>query len=175
MNIKIFEILRPEQSGDAERARVLDTALQQLEARAEQVLSRVAPQMESPLKKTIFHLAWSPDSLPTPLVSSPRNPSLSSFNTITTRFRFTGDNSLIGILGHAPGHSEQCTALEELHQSIISGLGRSFVRIGSPSRCSGRRSSTSVPRSAGRGSRHPDGLLPRRGQRSINSNLFRSS
>lgn len=44
---------------------LLETSLTQLETRAERVLSKLAPSMQVPLQKAVFHLAWSPDSLPT--------------------------------------------------------------------------------------------------------------
>nr|CAD7438418.1 unnamed protein product [Timema bartmani] len=44
---------------------ILDDATTQLEARALQVINRVAAKMRPALKKAMFHLAWSPDSLPT--------------------------------------------------------------------------------------------------------------
>lgn len=43
---------------------LLDGSLAQLETRAERVLSKLAPSMQVPLQKAVFHLAWSPDSLP---------------------------------------------------------------------------------------------------------------
>lgn len=44
---------------------LLETSLTQLETRAERVLSKLAPSMQVSLQKAVFHLAWSPDSLPT--------------------------------------------------------------------------------------------------------------
>lgn len=44
---------------------LLESSLLQLEGRAERVLSRLGPLMQGPLQKAVFHLAWSPDSLPT--------------------------------------------------------------------------------------------------------------
>lgn len=44
---------------------LLESSLVQLENRAERVLSRLGPLMQGPLQKAVFHLAWSPDSLPT--------------------------------------------------------------------------------------------------------------
>ncbi|CAD7082875.1 unnamed protein product [Hermetia illucens] len=44
---------------------LLESSLTQLETRAERVLSKLAPLMQVPLQKAVFHLAWSPDSLPT--------------------------------------------------------------------------------------------------------------
>ncbi|XP_055846829.1 BAI1-associated protein 3 [Episyrphus balteatus] len=43
---------------------LLESSLAQLETRAERVLSKLAPLMQVPLQKAVFHLAWSPDSLP---------------------------------------------------------------------------------------------------------------
>ncbi len=51
----------PHESAEA----LLETSLTQLETRAERVLSKLAPSMQVPLQKAVFHLAWSPDSLPT--------------------------------------------------------------------------------------------------------------
>ncbi|XP_069688099.1 BAI1-associated protein 3 isoform X2 [Periplaneta americana] len=50
---------------------MLEGAINQLEARALQVINRVAAKMRPALKKAMFHLAWSPDSLPTPDAISP--------------------------------------------------------------------------------------------------------
>lgn len=43
---------------------LLETSLLQMETRAERVLSKLGPLMQGPLQKAVFHLAWSPDSLP---------------------------------------------------------------------------------------------------------------
>lgn len=43
---------------------LLESTLMQLEQRAERVLSKVNMSMQAPLHKAVFHLAWSPDSLP---------------------------------------------------------------------------------------------------------------
>ncbi|GJQ84188.1 hypothetical protein Trydic_g2862 [Trypoxylus dichotomus] len=43
----------------------LDSTLSQLQARVIDILQRVGPQMQETLKKTMFHVAWSPDTLPT--------------------------------------------------------------------------------------------------------------
>lgn len=43
---------------------LLESTLLQLEQRAERVLSKVNLSMQAPLHKAVFHLAWSPDSLP---------------------------------------------------------------------------------------------------------------
>ncbi|GLH13404.1 uncharacterized protein GBIM_17982 [Gryllus bimaculatus] len=50
---------------------ILDGATTQLEARVLQIISRVAAKMRPALKKAMFHLAWSPDSLPTSEAISP--------------------------------------------------------------------------------------------------------
>ncbi|XP_049958589.1 BAI1-associated protein 3 [Schistocerca serialis cubense] len=50
---------------------MLDGAITQLEARALQVINRVAAKMRPALKKATFHLAWSPDSLPASEAISP--------------------------------------------------------------------------------------------------------
>lgn len=44
---------------------LLESSLAQLEKRAERVISKLAPSMQVPLQKAVFHLAWSPESLPT--------------------------------------------------------------------------------------------------------------
>lgn len=44
---------------------LLESTLLQLEGRAERVLGKLGPLMQGPLQKAVFHLAWSPDSLPT--------------------------------------------------------------------------------------------------------------
>ncbi|XP_024086156.1 BAI1-associated protein 3 isoform X2 [Cimex lectularius] len=44
---------------------ILDQAVNQLEADITMVITRLGVKMCSPLKKAMFHLAWSPDSLPT--------------------------------------------------------------------------------------------------------------
>lgn len=43
----------------------LDSTLVQLQTRVVDILQRVGPQMQEALKKAMFHLAWSPDTLPT--------------------------------------------------------------------------------------------------------------
>lgn len=43
----------------------LDSTLVQLQSRVVDILQRVGPQMQEALKKAMFHLAWSPDTLPT--------------------------------------------------------------------------------------------------------------
>lgn len=43
----------------------LDSTLVQLQTRVGDILQRVGPQMQEALKKAMFHLAWSPDTLPT--------------------------------------------------------------------------------------------------------------
>lgn len=43
----------------------LDNTLSQFQVRILDILKRVGPQMQESLRKTMFHLAWSPDSLPT--------------------------------------------------------------------------------------------------------------
>uniref|UniRef100_T1GHI7 C2 domain-containing protein n=1 Tax=Megaselia scalaris TaxID=36166 RepID=T1GHI7_MEGSC len=50
---------------------LLESSLTQLETRAERVLSKLAPLMQTALQKAIFHLAWSPDSLPANQASVP--------------------------------------------------------------------------------------------------------
>lgn len=44
---------------------LLESSLTQLETRAERILTKLGTLMQAPLQKTVFHLAWSPDSLPT--------------------------------------------------------------------------------------------------------------
>ncbi|XP_065210917.1 BAI1-associated protein 3 isoform X2 [Planococcus citri] len=44
---------------------LLDTTINDLESEITVIVSRVGVKMRSPLKKAMFHLAWSPDSLPT--------------------------------------------------------------------------------------------------------------
>ncbi|KAF6203098.1 hypothetical protein GE061_003513, partial [Apolygus lucorum] len=44
---------------------LLDQAVQQLEADITMIITRLGVKMCTPLKKSMFHLAWSPDSLPT--------------------------------------------------------------------------------------------------------------
>lgn len=43
---------------------LLENTLHQMESKAERVLSRLGVLMQSSLQKAVFHLAWSPDSLP---------------------------------------------------------------------------------------------------------------
>lgn len=43
----------------------LDSSLSQLQTRVMDILRRVGPQMQEALRKAMFHLAWSPDTLPT--------------------------------------------------------------------------------------------------------------
>ncbi|XKL63074.1 hypothetical protein PGB90_005438 [Kerria lacca] len=44
---------------------LLDVTINNTETEIALVISRIAIKMKSPLKKTMFHLAWSPESLPT--------------------------------------------------------------------------------------------------------------
>lgn len=44
---------------------LLEASLLHMEARAERVLGRLSPLMHGPIQKAVFHLAWSPDTLPT--------------------------------------------------------------------------------------------------------------
>ncbi|KAG5886888.1 hypothetical protein JTB14_003789 [Gonioctena quinquepunctata] len=43
----------------------LESTLSQLQVRIRDILKRVGPQMQEALKKAMFHVAWSPDTLPT--------------------------------------------------------------------------------------------------------------
>ncbi|XP_035788393.1 BAI1-associated protein 3-like isoform X3 [Anopheles albimanus] len=43
---------------------LLDNTIAQLEAKADRVLTKLTASMQAPLQKSVFHLAWSPDSLP---------------------------------------------------------------------------------------------------------------
>ncbi|XP_052860569.1 BAI1-associated protein 3 [Anopheles cruzii] len=43
---------------------LLDNTIAQLEAKADRVLTKLTASMQGPLQKSVFHLAWSPDSLP---------------------------------------------------------------------------------------------------------------
>ncbi|XP_075161228.1 BAI1 associated protein 3 [Haematobia irritans] len=43
---------------------LLETSLAHMESRCERILSKLAPLMQMSLQKAVFHLAWSPDSLP---------------------------------------------------------------------------------------------------------------
>lgn len=43
----------------------LDSTLSQLQSRVMDILRRVGPQMQEALRKAMFHVAWSPDTLPT--------------------------------------------------------------------------------------------------------------
>lgn len=43
---------------------LLENTIAQLENKADRVLSKLTASMQSPLQKAVFHLAWSPDSLP---------------------------------------------------------------------------------------------------------------
>jgi len=54
MNINI---IKPNES-------MLENALTQLERTTERIMSRINQTMQAPLQKSVFHLAWSPDSLP---------------------------------------------------------------------------------------------------------------
>lgn len=43
----------------------LDATLKQLQAKVVDILKRIGPQMQEALRKAMFHVAWSPDTLPT--------------------------------------------------------------------------------------------------------------
>lgn len=43
----------------------LDSTLSQFQVRIMDILKRIGPQMQESLRKAMFHLAWSPDTLPT--------------------------------------------------------------------------------------------------------------
>ncbi|XP_057657644.1 BAI1-associated protein 3 isoform X1 [Diorhabda carinulata] len=43
----------------------LDSTLSQFQVRIRDIVKRVGPQMQEALRKTMFHVAWSPDTLPT--------------------------------------------------------------------------------------------------------------
>lgn len=43
----------------------LDSTLSQFLVRIMDILKRVGPQMQETLRKAMFHVAWSPDTLPT--------------------------------------------------------------------------------------------------------------
>ncbi|XP_065084471.1 BAI1-associated protein 3 isoform X2 [Ochlerotatus camptorhynchus] len=43
---------------------LLENTIAQLENKADRVLNKLTASMQSPLQKAVFHLAWSPDSLP---------------------------------------------------------------------------------------------------------------
>ncbi|KFB48238.1 AGAP005816-PA-like protein [Anopheles sinensis] len=43
---------------------LLDNTIGQLEGKADRVLTKLTASMQGPLQKSVFHLAWSPDSLP---------------------------------------------------------------------------------------------------------------
>lgn len=50
---------------------LLDSTIYSTEAEIALIISRIGVKMKSPLKKAMFHLAWSPDSLPTTDAISP--------------------------------------------------------------------------------------------------------
>lgn len=54
-------------------------ALGTLDARSARAAAPLAARARPPLRKAVFHLAWSPDTLPTPQVI---------LNTITKRLQF---------------------------------------------------------------------------------------
>lgn len=61
-----YQIDKSEGSGQQDQSDILlESALSQIESRIERVLSKLAPSMQVPLQKAVFHLAWSPESLPT--------------------------------------------------------------------------------------------------------------
>lgn len=43
----------------------LDSTLSQFQVRIMDIIKRVGPQMQEALRKAMFHVAWSPDTLPT--------------------------------------------------------------------------------------------------------------
>ncbi|CAH1987257.1 unnamed protein product [Acanthoscelides obtectus] len=49
----------------------LDSTLSQFQVRVMDILKRVGPQMQEALRKAMFHVAWSPDTLPTPRAVEP--------------------------------------------------------------------------------------------------------
>lgn len=61
-----YQTDKSEVSGQPDQSDILlDSTLAQLENRVDRVLSKLAPSMQVPLQKAVFHLAWSPESLPT--------------------------------------------------------------------------------------------------------------
>lgn len=43
----------------------LNSTLNELQTKVLDILKRIGPQMQEAVKRAIFHLAWSPDTLPT--------------------------------------------------------------------------------------------------------------
>ncbi|XP_017779059.1 PREDICTED: BAI1-associated protein 3 isoform X2 [Nicrophorus vespilloides] len=59
-----LESLAPE-TQSATLTNQLESTLSQLQLRVMDILQRIGPQMQEALRKAMFHLAWSPDTLPT--------------------------------------------------------------------------------------------------------------
>lgn len=93
---------------------LLETSLTQLETRSDRVLSKLAPAMQIALQKAVFHLAWSPDSLPTNQAIIPLleylDVHLSALNSALLTRNFNRALNLIW-----------CTVLQELSHQMDTG------------------------------------------------------
>lgn len=93
---------------------LLESSLQQLETRVECVLGMLVPSMEVALQKAVFHLAWSPESLPTNQAIVPLleylDVHLSALNSALLTKNFTRALTLIW-----------CTVIGELARQMDTG------------------------------------------------------
>lgn len=60
----LAEFRSDEQPLEESADNLLESSLTHMENRCERILSKLAPLMQMSLQKAVFHLAWSPDSLP---------------------------------------------------------------------------------------------------------------
>lgn len=60
-----YQFDKPDGQQEDQSDILLDSTVAELEIRAEHVISKLESSMHVPLQKVVFHLAWSPESLPT--------------------------------------------------------------------------------------------------------------
>lgn len=60
-----FQFDKPDTHQEDQTDILLESTLNEMENRAEHIISKLESSMHVPLQKVVFHLAWSPESLPT--------------------------------------------------------------------------------------------------------------
>lgn len=60
-----YQFDKPDTHQEDQSDILLDSTVAEIESRAELVISKLESSMQVPLQKVVFHLAWSPESLPT--------------------------------------------------------------------------------------------------------------